>query len=294
MLRVEAAQDPVAQISPRQHQIPVDHGPSKHLNAWWWSASADQAEPSSEPLQRPTILLLHGCGGMLNRDNQPDQRMSSYAALLNAKGWHVLALDSFSSRGIRQICTRDKGVASKVGQTLRRSDVAAAFNWLHHQASVDASSLALVGWSNGGGTVLEYVHRMPGTAGRSIDPGLRAAAAFYPGCASRESRGFEAAVPLLLLLGGADDWTPPEPCMRLASQNVKVRAWDNAYHGFDGVSRLRYRTDIRTGVDPGGVHQGANRQAGEEARRDLLIFLEQSLGPAPTRESAPPVRTLRD
>lgn len=283
-LRFAAAEGAGPHSGAHPLQIPVNHGPSAYVNAWWWSvASKPQANASNSDL-KPAVLLLHGCGGMLNREGQPDQRMTSYAARLNEKGWHVLALDSFSSRGVREICTRDKGQPSNVSQALRRADVASAFNWLSHQAMVDTSRLALIGWSNGGSTVLEYIHRGHSASTQAVYPGLRAAAAFYPGCAFRESKGFDPTVPLLLLLGSADDWTPPEPCLRLASQKVEVRAWENAYHGFDGVSRLRFRSDIRTGVNPNGVHQGANRVAGEEARSALFTFLERALERSPSTE----------
>jgi dienelactone hydrolase len=79
-------------------------------------------------------------------------------------------------------------------------------------------------------------------------------------------------MPVLLLLALSDDWTPPEPCLRLKSENISMLGWENAFHGFDGTAKLRFRTDIRNGINPEGVHQGANIQAGEEARASLVEF----------------------
>ena len=107
--------------------IPVNHGPSEHVTAWWWIGASRQQHPSDHIA--PAILLLHGCGGMLNRQGLPDQRMRSYAELLAKMGWHVLALDSFSARGVKEICTRARGGRAQVSQTLRRADTAAAIAW---------------------------------------------------------------------------------------------------------------------------------------------------------------------
>jgi len=84
--------------------------------------------------------------------------MRSYAELLAKMGWHVLALDSFSARGVKEICTRARGGRAQVSQTLRRADTAAAIAWLSRHEAVDKNRLGLMGWSNGGTTVLAYTH----------------------------------------------------------------------------------------------------------------------------------------
>jgi hypothetical protein len=68
--------------------------------------------------------------------------------------------------------------------------------------------------------------------------------------------------------------------LKLASNQVTVHGWEQAYHGFDGDAPLRFRTDIRTGIRAEGIHQGSNPVAGEEARSILLAALERALGPA--------------
>ena len=254
--------------------IPVNHGPSEHITAWWWSAAGVAA--THQPAEkRPVVVLLHGCGGMLNRQAKPDQRITSYAGLLRDKGWHVIALDSFSTRGVREICTRPRGDQAIVNQTQRRADVSAAIAWLGEQDAIDRHRIGLIGWSNGGSTVLEYTHRGDAEMRKAGYPGLRAAAAFYPGCAYRQQHGYQPAMPVLLLLGLSDDWTSPEPCLKLASDNVEIKGWEHAFHGFDGTATLRFRTDIRTGTNPEGVHQGANLEAGRQAKNILFSFLEK-------------------
>ncbi|MFM7659430.1 MAG: dienelactone hydrolase family protein [Betaproteobacteria bacterium] len=258
----------------REIKIPVSHGPSDHIKAWWWPAAGVAA--THQPAEkRPVVVLLHGCGGMLNRQAKPDQRITSYAGLLRDKGWHVIALDSFSTRGVREICTRPRGDQAIVNQTQRRADVSAAIAWLGEQDAIDRHRIGLIGWSNGGSTVLEYTHRGDAEMRKAGYPGLRAAAAFYPGCAYRQQHGYQPAMPVLLLLGLSDDWTSPEPCLKLASDNVEIKGWEHAFHGFDGTATLRFRTDIRTGTNPEGVHQGANLEAGRQAKNILFSFLEK-------------------
>ena len=48
------------------------------LKAHWFAAPATG--------NRPTIVLLHGCGGPHDRQGRVSERMGDYAALLNAEG----------------------------------------------------------------------------------------------------------------------------------------------------------------------------------------------------------------
>jgi hypothetical protein len=66
--------------SAREIILAVKHGPSEYINAWWWPT---KIRPGAGPGEKsPAIILLHGCGGMLNRQGLPDQRMQRYAAWL--------------------------------------------------------------------------------------------------------------------------------------------------------------------------------------------------------------------
>lgn len=107
---------------------------------------------------RPAIVLLHGCGGPDDNQGWLDVRMREYAALLNAEGWHALVLDSFAARGVRELCTQPASERA-VKQAHRRLDALGALRWLAAQREVDASRLALLGWSNGGSTVPAATNR---------------------------------------------------------------------------------------------------------------------------------------
>ena len=256
--------------------------------------SLDQAQ--GEPIRQPSfwfrapvagpapaIVLLHGCGGPYS-DAYPSRlsvRMREYAALLNGQGWHVLVTDSLSPRGERELCTQRIGTR-KVTQTQRRRDALGAMQWLASRAEVDAQRVGLLGWSHGASNVLASTNAAhPEVAASTARPAF--AVAFYPGCDEELRRGYRPTAPLLMLLGDADDWTPPGPCKALAQQSAEpkpqVEAYAGAYHGFDGTAPVRLRTDVPNGAHPGqGVHLGGDPAARAASRMRLLEFIRQATG----------------
>jgi dienelactone hydrolase len=236
------------------------------LKAFWHPAGGAQG---------PAIVLLHGCGGMYGRGGRASERMRGYTQLLNAEGWHVLVVDSLTPRGERELCTQRTGTRA-VTMTQRRLDALAALQWLASRPEVDARRLGLLGWSNGGSTVLAATNRKHrAVASASVLPSF--AVAFYPGCEAELRRGYEPVAPLLVLVGEADDWTPAEPCRRLAARvpQIEFEAYDGAHHGFDSDAPVRLRPEVPNGVKPGqGVHVGGHAQARAASRARLLAFLK--------------------
>lgn len=232
-----------------------------------------------QPGPRPAVVMLHGCSGAYDRKGELSERMRDYAAWVRVQGWHALVVDSLTPRGERELCTQKNGQRA-VTQTNRRRDALGALQWLAQRPDVDATRLALVGWSNGGSTVLAATNAMQReAAAAAVKP--RAAVAFYPGCETDLKRGYKPVAPLLLLLGERDDWTPPGPCMQLAKQagaQVQVELYAGAFHGFDSEAQLRLRRDVPNGVRPGqGVHVGGDPMARVASRERLLEFLREQL-----------------
>src|SRR2546422_10719147 len=81
------------------------------------------------------------------------------------------------------------------------------------------------------------------TCALPISDQFRAAIAFYPWCRDALTEPFR--VPVLVLIGGSDDWTPAKRCedmqARLGLVNadapqLRVQVYQGAHHDFDDVS----------------------------------------------------------
>jgi dienelactone hydrolase len=219
----------------------------------------------------PTVVALHGCGGLLNARGDVRKRDMDWADRFLAAGYAVLLPDSFTARGVSELCTvRERSVFPKD----RADDVAAAFAWLAGRPYVDASRIALIGWSNGGSTLLWAVR-----AGFMTDgPQPRIAIAFYPGCRGLARRGdWRPRLPLTVLIGSADDWTPPEPCRQLARQaGFRLIEYPGAYHGFDAPgARLRVRKGLAT-ARGGAAHVGTDATARAAAIEEVMTILARA------------------
>ena len=266
---------PVAQAQTAKVQIPSLDAPGGTpvvLDGHWFAA------PGTAPA--PAMVLLHGCGGAFDSRGRLGERYTGMAARLNAMGVHVLVTDSFGPRQEKQICTQRTG-QRRIDQSHRRRDALGALQWLAARPDVDAAQLGLLGWSNGGSTVLAALNlRHREVAAAPVRPSL--AVAFYPGCEAERDRGFEPSAPLLMQLGEADDWTPAGPCkaMAAAARQGPLPRWDayeGAHHGFDGTAPVRHRADVPGGVRPGqGVHVGANPAAREASTVRLASFIRET------------------
>ena len=237
-----------------------------------------QWQPAAQSGRRPAIIALHGCAGLYNSRGQFDDRYPSYAQRWNAAGWHVVAPDSFRSRGQGAICAqRPEQRTIKIAH--RRADVLRTAAWLRTRTDVDSERIAIVGWSHGGMTALNVLDRSLW----SSQPA--AIVAYYPDCGAWKRRPLvQPAAPLLMLLGEADDWTPAAPCQELAARfqtghpdTVTVRTYADGHHGFDSRNPVRFRADIPAGPDQRGVHVGGNPAAREASLAELDRFLGQHL-----------------
>ncbi len=229
----------------------------------------------------PSVVLLHGCGGLYAKTGRVSPRHVWWATTLQQQGYEVLMVDSFGPRGVVDVCTsKDRPVRASVE---RKRDAWAALAYLRNRSEVDHDRIALMGWSQGGGTVLAaYGAGEDGPAAKE-GGGFRAAVAFYPGCsAPLRNDDWRPDGPLLMLVGEKDDWTPPQSCVELLKRDeVKERTelvvYPNAYHGFDAPDApVRKRKDLATA--PGGTaHFGTNEAARKDAITRVTNFLNERL-----------------
>jgi dienelactone hydrolase len=221
----------------------------------------------------PAVVALHGCGGLLNKEDDLAKRETDWADRLVGAGYAVLFPDSFTARGMRQICTvHDRTIFPKD----RADDVAAAVEWLSKRPYIDTQRLALMGWSHGAMTTLWAVR-----AGFMEDgPQFKVAIAFYPGCREiARQDDWRPRVPLKLLIGAADDWTQPGPCRELAQRTgFTFIEYPGAYHGFDAPnSKVRVRKGLGA-VKGGEAHVGTNPEARAAAIKEVMGTLAAALG----------------
>lgn len=226
----------------------------------------------------PAVAMFHGCSGPYDRSGGLGARMREYAALFNRAGMHVLIVDSLTPRYEKELCTQRIG-KRRVTQANRRLDALGAVAYLSERKDVDATRIGLIGWSNGGSTVLAATNlRHRDVAAAQTKPAF--AIAFYPGCEADLKRGYEPSAPLLMLVGLADDWTPAAPCRALATASAaprpEIESYSGAYHGFDSEAPVRIRKDVPNGANPGqGVHVGGNPAARLASQLRLQKFLAE-------------------
>jgi dienelactone hydrolase len=237
------------------------------------------------------VVLLHGCGGLYRwqgrHRGEMTARHAEWAERLAKAGYVVLLPDSFTPRGVHESCTvKDRPVDSS---RERPRDAYAALLWLQRQRYVKADRVAVMGWSNGGGTVLHTIAADSPVRPAALPNGdFRAAVAFYPGCSdpqtSASAHRWRTTIPLMILQGEADDWTPAPPCRALVAaaaargEPIEYHSYPGAYHDFDAPNA---KVHTRSGLAraPSGVaHVGTNPAARDDAYRRVPIFLRERLG----------------
>jgi dienelactone hydrolase len=161
----------------------------------------------------------------------------------------------------------------------RSFDIFSAAAYLKSLPFVQADRIGAMGWSHGGSTVIWAglnQRRFP-------EARLRALIALYPGCGPMSR--YRGSTPLLLLLGGKDDWTPHEGCQQRAlaarTEGLPVFhvVYPNAHHGFDNP-RLPIGGRFIPGVNRGrGATVAYDAEAHQGSEKEVRQFLAQHLKP---------------
>jgi dienelactone hydrolase len=215
------------------------------------------------------VVLLHGCGGF-------HSSMISWADRLSRFGYAALAVDSFGPRGFDERCSG--------GFPEQMEDGYAALRFLTTRPFVRASHVALMGFSQGGLSVLDSLES--GGIERRHAEKFSAGIAFYPIC--QYASGLTT-VPVLVLTGAADTWTPAYHCEAMvagrtefgaprkpgARPSIELVVYPGAHHGFDLV-------DLSVNPTRGVNAYGHRVEYSEEAMRDAVMkvrdFLQRTVG----------------
>jgi dienelactone hydrolase len=224
----------------------------------------------------PTVIALHGCGGLGGHSEPVLPRYRDWAEWLLKEGHAVLLPDSFGSRGIGPQCReRERKVRAR---RERVEDVVAARQWLLQQSWVARDRISLIGWANGASTLLWAVR--PQLVARNREPDFRSAIAFYPDCRISAGLGWSARVPTLLLIGGKDDVSSPPACRAMVdgargrSALTRIVVYPGAYHDFDRVNlpvhALAGTTDAAV---PERGHLGSDADARADSQKLVAEWL---------------------
>jgi dienelactone hydrolase len=209
----------------------------------------------------PAMVLLHTCAGLTAHEHD-------WAAWFVANGYSALVVDSFGPRRVINVCNHPNEEPTPHD---RGFDALGALAWLRARPDIDPAHVGVIGWSHGADTAIAADLAALVTDAHVAGGGFRAAIAMYPSCRLLRSG---VAAPLMLLLGGADEWTPPSLCVELAG---------NLPPGGPAVSTTIYPGVTHEWDNPkahGSVHVGNrlvaltyNAEAAADAHARVLAFL---------------------
>lgn len=280
-------------------------------------AGADLAEqqitgtlivPLTPPIW-PVVVMLHSASGQGVID-------WTYAELLMNAGYAVLAVDSFSQRGVYRTVD-DQTCVSEAAMVL---DAYVARDVLAADPRIDPERIAVLGFSKGGIAALySAFDRVRSAAGAAP---FAAHDAHYPWCGLRLVEPRTTGAPILLQIGDSDSVTPLAFCEALVEEvgtidpnvDVTLVIYPEARHAFDhpalsllgwvpisgiipGDCRIQEQPDgrfvevttgmVSTGESLGDVltacgcsaaEAGGDAEAAQIARQRLLEFLDGTMG----------------
>jgi dienelactone hydrolase len=220
----------------------------------------------AEKLPAPTVLILHGCGGV-------DQHYRDWAKQVQSWGFNAIVIDSFTSRFVRSTCEKAMNV-----QPLQRAiDAHLSARWVKSQ-SWSTNKVGLIGLSHGGWSALYASTKQD--AEREIGSGeISSVVAYYPYCGQR-FYSFQLHIPLQIHIGELDEWTPVGVCRDLAQY------WGigNDYHEYKGVHHSFDRPNLNLkmrGLGELGIVSDRvllSDPTADKTSRDLTrAFLEKTL-----------------
>ena len=233
----------------------------------------------------PAIVGLHGCSGMFAPGGSMFPSYRDWGNHLAQLGYVFLLVDSFGPRRHGEMCSM--GGFDLALYRNRPKDAYGALLYLQSQPFVRGDRVAAIGWSQGGGVVLLSIPTLSLGRPATLPQGdFRAAVAFYPGSCNDERlpAGWTSTIPLLVLQGAEDVWTPLAPCQAFVNgavgrgARIEMQVYPGAYHSFDAPNLSRRELPnyvTRAGVVP---IIGTDPAARQDAFARVPAFLARYLG----------------
>jgi len=224
----------------------------------------------------PTVIALHGCGGLSGQSEPVLPRYRDWAEQLLKTGHAVLLPDSYGSRELGAQCSVKE--PRVLARRQRVADVTASRQWLLQQPWAAHDRISLMGWANGASALLWAVR--PQLSPRGAAPDFRSAIAFYPDCRISSGLGWSARVPTLLLIGAKDDVSSPQACRQMVdgargrSALARIVVYPDATHDFDRANvALRSMRGVADAALPGRGYIGTDAEARSDAQRRVVEWL---------------------
>lgn len=217
----------------------------------------------------PAVIVLHGANEPVWREGYAD-----WMDWVVDQGYVAAFFNSASARGISANAMMGPGLMPSE----RAADVFLVMDVLRTKSFVDPGRIALVGMSHGGDTALDALVQAP-PAGplKGVDQvpskgldGLKAVAAFYPGCHAPvfgvrvtevHDRNWPQQIPVAFFQGGRDTIIDESLCravfdrQQAAGMPVTYHYYENAPHCFDAD----YGTDAACRKDPAAAADARNK-----------------------------------
>ncbi len=217
----------------------------------------------------PAVVLLPACGKNVRPVDE------NWGARISSWGYVTLTIDGFGPRGIKYC-----GNGADADSADLAFDGYRGLNFLVQKSFVDPKRIAVVGFGASAWQIFSAVER--GEIERAADHKFRAAAAFYPFCGAFKGN---MTVPILILIGGRDDWASADACRKMAAGEddagisrrkdegapIRLVVYPDAYFGFD-VPTLGVTTPSRR------HHREFNQSAADQSSEALREFLHATIG----------------
>ena len=223
----------------------------------------------------PTVIALHGCGGLDGHSDQVQPRYRDWAEQLLKDGNAVLLPDSYGSRELGPQCrVKERRVLAR---RERVADIMASRQWLLQQPWVSQDRISLIGWAHGASALLWAVR--PQLASRKAEPDFRAAVAFYPACRISSGLGWSARVPTLVLIGASDDVSSPAACRQMVdgargrSALARIVVYPGASHDFDRANLPLHAIAGTDASVPERGHLGGDPDARADSQKRVAEWL---------------------
>jgi len=174
----------------------------------------------------PAVIIMPGCGG-----NSPPAVAAGLRAHATRLVRNGIAAGIIDVLGGGSICANLSALVSLEASAARKAAAAAA--QLAKDPRIAAARIGFMGQSFGGSVAL----RLASPSQRGGASAFAAIVAYYPWCGDgyggRGRTDFD--VPVLILGGGADDWTPVSRCKALGGGGIRpaVAVFPGAHHSFD-------------------------------------------------------------